>query len=367
MTAARWSEVVALLEGGVGTAFPAAALVCGRGEGTPLSVAVGAAEQGTWFDLASLTKALATSLLCMQLTQQGRLGLDEVVIPGVPVRSLLAHTSGLPPGFLPSQGGDSKGQAQALALAPSVETRRQLVAMAAQTERAPLSERAIYSDLGFILLGDFLEQRTGERLEVQFARLATTLELEIGYRPLDAGPERLPVAASRIAITRRESPLREPLQGIVHDDNARAMLGVAGHAGLFGTAGGVMRLTQALLAAYHGSPAAAAALGVSAETLRRFWALPAGPAGATFGLGWDHPTPAGAGPSSAGQLWPRDGVGHLGFTGCSLWLDPPTRTFVVLLSNRVAAATPAEAAASMAAIKALRPALHDAVLRAYGA
>lgn len=375
----RWSEVVALLEGAVGTVFPSAALVCGRGPGTNLSFAVGAASLETWFDLASLTKALSTSLLCMQLAQQGRLMLDEEVLPGVSVEVLLSHVSGLPPGFLPSQGGDSKGQAQALAASPGDASRRRIVEMAAETERLPVGQRAIYSDLGFILLGDFLEQRAGDRLDVQFARLATALELDIGFRPLDAAPQSLPAPASRIAPTRRESDLREPLLGVVHDDNARAMLGVAGHAGLFGTAAGVARLTEALFDTYHGRghrPISGRSLGISAETLRRFWALPpaTAPAGATFGLGWDHPTPhdpcrgpgPGSGVSSAGQLWPRAGVGHLGFTGCSLWLDPPTRTFVVFLSNRVAAATSSEAFAAQAGMKALRPALHDAVLRAYG-
>jgi len=366
---AGWDEVVALLESAVDRTFPAAALYCRRGGRPTVSVAVGAAELTTWFDLASLTKALCTSVLCMRLVEAGKLDLDEQVMPGVAVRALLRHTSGLPawrPLFLDAGAGRD------LTLVPGAGGRQAIVAAAAQAERSR-EPRAVYSDLGFILLGDFLEQRTGERLDAQFARLAAALGADIGFRPFDSAAHAVP--AERCAPTRRESDGRELLQGVVHDDNARAMLGVAGHAGLFGTAAGVALLVEALLDVYQGAGTAAQqAIGVSAPTLRRFWALPAacamaGPA-ATFGLGWDHPTPsapgaASAAVSSAGRLWPRDGVGHLGYTGCSLWIDPGSRAFVILLSNRVCAATSAAAESTHAGIKALRPALHDAVLRAW--
>jgi CubicO group peptidase (beta-lactamase class C family) len=366
MSKGGYSEVVALLEGGLGVAFPSAALYCGHGGHPTLDIAVGAADLDTWFDLASLTKALCTSVLCMRLVEAGRLDLDEPVLPGVSVRALLSHTSGLPawrPLFL-SQ--DSKRD---LTRAPDQASRQEVVRAAAQCEREPAGARTVYSDLGFILLGDFLERRTGERLDVEFSRLLRPLGVKLCFRPLDAPAAAQAVPAERCAKTCREdTEPREPLLGVVHDDNARAMLGVAGHAGLFGTASGVARLAEALLAAYNDDGTVAQrALGISAATVRRFWARPAAPkeqdSGATFGLGWDHPSKEA---SSAGQLWPRDGVGHLGFTGCSLWLDPPTRTLVVFLTNRVCMPTAAAATAAHAAIKTLRPALHDAILGTYG-
>jgi CubicO group peptidase (beta-lactamase class C family) len=124
---------------------------------------------------------------------------------------------------------------------------------------------------------------------------------------------------------------------------------VAGHAGLFGNARAVAALTQSLLSTWHGASGL-----VAPETLRRFWS-PCGIPGSTWCLGWDRPSAVG---SSAGTRWPRDGVGHLGFTGCSLWIYPERRRAVILLSNRVHLSPTNEA------IKAFRPALHDAVVEA---
>lgn len=360
-----FAEVVRLLEGGVGRAFPAGALYCARdGHGT-LSIAVGEADLETWFDLASLTKALCTSVLCMRLVEAGRLDLAEEVLPGVSVRALLSHTSGLP-AWRALYAEVCPGRD--LTEVPSREARALVSAAAAATGREKAGERAVYSDLGFILLGDFLERKLAARLDVAFAEFAAALGADVGFRPLDSAAQAVP--ASRCAKTRRESAARELLSGVVHDDNARAMLGVAGHAGLFGTAAGVARVAAALLDAYVGAQTAGQrALGLSSETVQRFFALPSGPQLATFGLGWDHPngeSVATAAPSSAGRLWPRNGVGHLGYTGCSLWLDLTSRTICVLLTNRVCAPTPAQATAAQAELKALRPALHDAVLRAYG-
>lgn len=358
--AAAFAEVLELLHGGVGSVYGAAALSCGRG-GEQLCAAVGAANLATSFDIASLTKALCTSLLCMRLCDAQKLDLDEAVLPGVTVRELLHHASGLP-AWRPLHREAISGRD--LAVDFDVQSRPFIVEEAARTPRGPAYARIVYSDLGFILLGDFLEKRLGERLDVAFARIAASLDIELGFRPLDFSHQAIP--ESRCAPTRRETPARELLQGVVHDDNARAMLGVAGHAGLFGTVSAVARLGLALIDAYCDTGSAAQrALGISAQTVRRFFAQPKQPAGATFGLGWDHPDPVG--PSSAGTLWPRDGVGHLGFTGCSIWLAPAQYTFVVLLSNRVGVETTAGAEASHAAIKRLRPALHDAVLTALAA
>jgi CubicO group peptidase (beta-lactamase class C family) len=128
------------------------------------------------------------------------------------------------------------------------------------------------------------------------------------------------------------------------------MGGVAGHAGLFATAREVSRIAAALVGAWRGAADPIVATG----TVRRFWS-PSGTPGSTWCLGWDRPSP---GASQAGARWPRDGVGHLGFTGSSLWIDPPRARWVVLLSNRVLFGRDHEA------IRAFRPALHDAIVAA---
>lgn len=357
------TEAAERLAGAVGVAFPAAVLCCGRGE-LELERAVGDADAQTWFDIASLTKALGTSLLALAAWQAGRLDLDEEVLPGARLWQLLGHVSGLPACLPPLHA-----MTQGWLVRPSAATRQAVVAAARSAPRGPAGQQAVYSDLGPILVGDLLEQRVGRRLDEQLAALLEPLGVEVGFRPLDRARHAVP--AERTAPTRRESPAREPLRGVVHDDNARAMLGVAGHAGLFATASGVFRLAQALLDSYHdlGTPAQRA-LGLRGQALRRFFSIPEVPGLlTTWGLGWDHPDPhPGDGSpsrSSAGSLWPRSGVGHLGWTGCSLWLDLERRGAAVLLSNRVCVGTPAEAAATQAAVRALRPQLHDAIQRAW--
>jgi CubicO group peptidase (beta-lactamase class C family) len=142
--------------------------------------------------------------------------------------------------------------------------------------------------------------------------------------------------------------------GEVHDLNAFALGGVAGHAGLFGTAAAVARLAHALCAAYRGAaPAAGASALVDREVLRAFW-TEAGVPGSTWRLGWDGPSARG---SLAGDRISRRAVGHLAFTGCSLWIDPERETFVLLLSNRLHPAPVEEAR-----FRELRRAVNDAAL-----
>jgi CubicO group peptidase (beta-lactamase class C family) len=364
-----YAAVLAEVQAGVGKSYPAAALSCGRGR-VELQEALGTAQASTWFDLASLTKALCTSVLAMRLHHAGKLDLDEPVAlpgapaPGVRLWQLLAHCSGLPACPPPLWAQD-----QGLLVAPSATTRARVVKMAIDAPCGPAARHAVYSDLGFIVLGEFLEQRAGARLDEQLRPLCEALAAEVAFRPLDATAP--PVAATLCAPTRRESPARELLVGQVHDDNARAMLGVAGHAGLFGTAAGVHRFAAALVDAYaDAGTAAQRALGVDSATVRRFFARSAAAGLATtWGLGWDHPDPLPAdgapSTSSAGSLWPRTGVGHLGYTGCSLWLDLEARGVAVFLSNRVAVATAEQAAVTKAQLRTLRPTLHDAIQRAW--
>jgi CubicO group peptidase (beta-lactamase class C family) len=357
-------ELPGLLADAVGVAFPAAVLCCGcRGE-IELAAAVGGVHIGTWFDIASLTKALCTSLLALQQWQAGRLDLDEEVLPGARLWQVLGHVGGLAACLPPLHA-----QTQGWLVRPSAATRQAVVDAARAAPRGPAAQQAVYSDLGPILVGDLLERRVGRRLDEQLEALLRPLGVEVGFRPLDRAKH--PAPAEDIAPTRREAKRRPLLQGVVHDDNARAMLGVAGHAGLFATAPGVFHLAQALLDTYHdlGTPAQRA-LGLQSQALRRFFAVCEAPGLlTTWGLGWDHPDPlppdGSPSRSSAGALWPRSGVGHLGWTGCSLWLDLTRRGAAVLLSNRVCVPTMAQAAATKEAVRALRPQVHDTIQRVW--
>jgi CubicO group peptidase (beta-lactamase class C family) len=334
---------------------PGLVVLIGQGEGDRFFEAFGdrqrepfpaPASGETVYDLASLTKALVTSVLAMQAVAAGRLSLDEPApgtagAAGATVRHLLAHASGLP------------------AHRPFYEqapTRAGLVALAAAEPLVyPPGSRSLYSDLGFILLGDLLEQRLGARLgalaEGQIFAPAGTRTL------LFPGPgQHETLRGHPVAPTERCPFRRRLIVGEVHDLNAAAMEGEAGHAGLFGAAGDVSLLVHALCAAWRDRGAGPAPL-VPGEVLRTFWQA-AGFPGSQWRLGWDGPAPHG---SLAGQVISRAAVGHLAFTGCSLWIDPERETFVLVLANRVH-----PTARDDPRYRTLRPALNDAALTAIG-
>jgi CubicO group peptidase (beta-lactamase class C family) len=288
--------------------FPSAQLVVGDG-GQVVHEHVVRATVDTKYDVASLTKALCTAQLAQRLED-----LDgPTPIAGVTVRHLLTHSSGLP-AWLP--------------LYERHHDRAAIVAAAVATplERAP-GAAAVYSDLGFIVLGHVIEEALGARLDALFAEHV-------------AGPSG---SGARFAPDGIDGPVAptEGVRGVVHDENCRAAGGILGHAGLFATARDVSALAAAVVAAWTaGDP--------------RVRAMLAPRPGSTWRLGWDGPAATG---SAAGELWPKDGAGHLGFTGCSIWLDPGRGRWVVLLTNRV---HPTRANNE---IKAFRPALHDAIVR----
>jgi CubicO group peptidase (beta-lactamase class C family) len=331
-----WSEVDRLLDGAAGSVFPSARLIVIDALTKVKQRSAGGAKAETEFDIASLTKPLATVNLTMMALERGRIALADEPRPGVTVQQLLAHASGLPAW-------------QLLAPAPGFADARAGIVEAVRSEPLESAPGAVsrYSDLGFILLGDWLEQRLGARLDALFTEwIADPLGLAIGYGPRAPAPC---------------APTEGELRGVVHDENARAMGGVAGHAGLFATADDVAALAAVLLATWAGKSEIGFTFSdksethftfpVSPSTLRKFWS-PSGVPGSTWCLGWDRPSASG---SSAGARWPRDGVRHLGFTGCSLWLDPPRGRAVVLLSNRV------HPSRANDRIKPFRPLLHDAV------
>jgi CubicO group peptidase (beta-lactamase class C family) len=305
----------------------------------------------TVYDLASLTKALVTSVLVAKAIEEGRLHLDRPLgdhlpslaeRPEVTLRLVLAHAGGFPAHrkFYEKLFADGVGSGYRAAL---------LAQAAAEPLDYPPGARSLYSDLGFILLGALVEEVMGARLDVLAERLI--------FRPLGLSslafvplPGRL---SGEIAPTER-CPVRGHLVlGQVHDLNAYAMGGIAGHAGLFGSIADVLELALALAAAYHGRGRGL----VGAEVWRQFWS-PAGIPGSTWRSGWDGPSPTG---SLAGELLSRRAVGHLSFTGCSLWIDPEQETCVAVLCNRIHPEV-----CDDPRFRALRPRLVDEALRAIG-
>ncbi len=290
----------------------------------------------TLFDLASLTKVLATtpSWILMATADPGLL--DKSIrkwFPDAPPdktcitpRCLLAHASGLPawrPYYL---------------LPSSLHTQEAAAAriLAEPLEYSP-GAGSVYTDLGFMLLGFIIEKETGRNLE-QFSR-------ERIYEPLGLAEDLLfsPKCDQRIAMTRvGDSP------GFVNDLNARALGGVSGHAGLFGTAKGLAALAGEILLSLKESGRF-----FDKDTTRTFCTRAGFTTGSTRALGFDTPSEEG---STSGQLFSKDSIGHTGFTGVSLWIDIQRELIVVLLTNRVFLGE------ADFRIKTFRPMIHDAVM-----
>ncbi len=314
-------------------------------------ISAGNAPEEMVFDLASLTKVMCTTTVCLDLVAQRRLELAAV-------EDLLFHRSGLP-AFLPFF-------AEALTTWPQLQdescpretraaARAHVVAAAESTPRAA-RRAAVYSDLGFIVLGEQLARAAGAPLDSLFLEhVAAPLGLKAtGYRRLSAKPPApLYLAPTGGTRPREPAPGQEGLWDVpvrptrpaeVDDDNAWAMDGVSGHAGLFGTARDVMLVGQAVLDGRFQPPHAA-------------WAPDVSTPGSTRALGFDTPSAEGA---SCGPRFGRKGakgaIGHTGFTGTSLWVDLDRRLVVALCTNRVALGR------ANVKIREYRPAFHDAVL-----
>jgi CubicO group peptidase (beta-lactamase class C family) len=292
----------------------------------------------TIFDLASLTKVIVTTSLTMGLVEDGRLALDNRVADrleswrgsdrdAVEVRHLLDHSSGLPAHARLWQRARGRDAVERVIAETPLE--------------APPGTRALYSDLGFMLLGFVLTEAGGATLDVQweeFRRRALPRDALLTY-PLTP-------TAGLVAPTEIDSWRGRLLRGEVHDENAAALGGVAAHAGLFGTARGVGAFARLVLQTFQ-SPTP---LGRS-ETMRRF-ATPVLD-GSSRALGWDTMRPT----SSCGPLMSPTAIGHTGFTGTSLWIDPERDLYVVLLTNRV------HPTRDNPMLPRLRPVFHDAVIR----
>ena len=318
--------------------LPGAVLLVGRGDRTVLLKAYGnravvpAPEPmtpDTIFDVASLTKAVATATSVMQLVEQGRLRLTDRVaahIPGfgkygkqdITIRHLLTHVSGLRPDL--DLNLEFEGHDEAIRRASE------------EILEASPGARFIYSDINFFLLGDIVKRVSGESLET-YARkhLFEPLGMkDTMFHP----PESL---RARIAPTERCAPLAWPcdapgakmLRGVVHDPTARRMGGAAGHAGLFSTAADLAIYARMLLRGGEvNGTRVLAPLTVAKMT------QPASPPRHRHqrGLGWDIDSMFSA---NRGELLPIGSFGHTGFTGTSIWIDPVTQIYIVFLSNRV--------------------------------
>ena len=346
-----------LLHGILDRAFPAAAAEVGRADGPLWRRAFGTltydpespqATPDTIFDLASLTKVIATTTLVMRAADDGLLTLDDRVAARFPewrgadraavtVRDLLAHASGLP-AYLPF----FRNYTGRIDFEPAI--------CDTPLEYPPRAQ-SIYSDLGFILLGFLLEdvRRTSSdrgrfdpssALASQFRRIASFITIE----PLAFNPPRS--WRPRTAPTERDEWRGRLLTGEVHDENTWALGGAAGHAGLFGTAGALGAFAQSVLRTIAGERVL-----VESSTFRDFIRRTDIP-GSSRALGWDTMLPT----SSCGSRMSATAIGHTGFTGTSLWIDWERDLYVVLLTNRV------HPTRDNNRLRAIRPAFHDAVM-----
>ncbi len=360
-----FTDATEILRAGViDGAFPGAAIEAGGRQGALWQRSVGAltylpfappVTNGTVYDLASLTKVIATTSLVMRAVDDGRLATDDLVSRWIPewrgedranvtIADLLAHQSGLT-AYMPFFR-DCTGR---------IEFQHAICEL--PLEYAPRS-RSIYSDLGFMLLGFILEdaQPSGRgfagargavdparKLEAQFRRLATFISPEA----LTFNPPR--GWRGHTAPTEEDAWRGRLLVGEVHDENAWALGGAAGHAGLFGTVKAVGAFARAVLGTIAGDPILA-----RPDTMRRFVERTGVP-GSSRALGWDTMLPT----SSCGTLISTTAIGHTGFTGTSLWIDWERDLYIALLTNRV------HPTRENNGLTPIRRRVHDAVVEAF--
>jgi CubicO group peptidase (beta-lactamase class C family) len=339
-------------------------VVAGRLSSEPPGLPV---QPTSLYDLASLTKPLATGTSLLLLAQQAKVRLEDPVqevlteLDGTPigqatVKDLLAHRSGLP-GWRPFYERLGAGGIVPEPSGGNHSVKQKVLQM---IRDEPLiyarGERCVYSDLGFMLLGFLVERLSGMPLDSWYEHaVVRPLGADpVMFCPTAGGAQRdslCPIVdASCVAPTERDEWRHRLLCGEVHDENAAAMGGVAGHAGLFGTAESVLVVSGAWLRGYHGRESI-----LDGDLVRQFTTRQEFVARSSWALGWDTPSA----PSSSGSSFSERSFGHLGFTGTSLWIDPLRELEVVLLSNRVHPNRRNEK------IKAFRPRIHDLVYREY--
>jgi CubicO group peptidase (beta-lactamase class C family) len=300
-------------------------------------------DEHIYFDVASLTKPMVTGACAMALTAERMLDLDAPVHQWLPdasttgtVRQLLGHGAGC---------AAHVEFFRKLRTSMSSNPRRELLQLAAREPAGPPGVTAVYSDLGYIMLGAILERAADAPLEQVFASCV-------------AGPLGLVAKLGGVAnAVATELDDRGLVQGRVHDENCYYGGGVCGHAGLFATIGDVATFAAAIVDTAAGLPR-----GKFTTDMVTYFATTSAAPNTTWRLGWDTPSST-PGVSHAGDLWPRVGsIGHLGFTGTSLWLDLINRRWVALLTNRV---HPTRFGSSADDIKALRRAVNDRAMELF--
>ncbi len=347
--------------------FPGCALTVARNSRTVLTRAWGnltfapwtppVTTNSTYFDLASLTKPVATACAIMTLQAKGILDISthvNEIIRNVPenkahitIRHLLTHSSGLPAHrvfyrkWLP-------------------ETKQGNLPSRARITAAVLNEpleyqpgrQSIYSDPGYMLLGCIIEEVTGMGL---YEYVQSTVLEPMHAGELMSGSDAIMHAGYENIAPSGNCPFEHRMiHGEVNDLNARSIGGFAGHAGLFGTAEGLTDMLSNLLDIYHGR---LEVMNFRQDTVRCFWTRDTTVPESTWALGFDTPSAHG---SSAGRLFSEKSVGHLGFTGTSFWIDPKKDIIVVFLSNRT---FPMATNRGMEAMRSFRPGLHDQVMK----
>ena len=318
-----------------------------------------AVSESTLYDLASMTKPLATVTSLVLLLQEGRCQLDARIDRMLPefaqaqigtstIRDLLTHSAGLP-GWRPFYEQLSPHGALPVSCEERQHVSHRLLDL---LRHEPLiyrsGEKSLYSDLGFMLLGCVVERLSGMTLDRFVAdRIAAPLSAgALFFLPTQEGPNSGRKALMGcIAPTGFDEWRGRLLRGEVHDENAAAAGGVAGHAGLFGTAESVLTVTGSWLEAHRGHRSL-----LDPHIVKEFTRRQEVP-GSSWALGWDTPSV----PSSSGCHLSSGSFGHLGYTGTSVWIDPASELEVVLLSNRV------HPTRNNDAIRHFRPAIHDLV------
>ena len=331
------------------TSFLDSAVAAGAAPGAVLGVSIGGArflhatgqlgaddpapvDASTVYDLASVTKVVSLTTALMLAVNEGMIELDVPISryikefsrdgkERVTVRMLLAHASGLP-AWRP--------------LFRETENRAEAIGLAVKTPlESPPGTREVYSDLGLIILTHAIEIVYGERLDTLLGRRVLG---PLGMHSVRFLPQ--PEEQHRIAPTELQPWRGRVLRGEVHDENAARMGGVSGHAGLFGSAPDLLTFAEWVLDGWTEGPAderTGSSIGssehpsVRPSVIREFTRRQTLVPGSSRALGWDTPTPGG----SAGRLLSPSSVGHTGFTGTSIWVDPARQLAIVLLSNRV--------------------------------
>ena len=353
--------------------FPGAVVLVSRDEEIVYEQAFGrrslephqtAMDLGTIFDLASLTKPLATTIAIMLLIKEKKLRLDDLVTRVIPMygvfgknlttfRHLLHHSSGLPAWkafFEEIVKAEKSGRINFVAS----QAAKNYVYEVIHREKpigAP-GNQCVYSDLGFIVLGEAIEILSGNTLD-RFCQEKIFKPLGLratGFVDLTRlRTHRLQPVEEMIAPTENCPWRKKILCGEVHDDNAYAMGGVAGHAGRFSSARDVQALLVRLGRCLRGKDAF-----LPQELVRDFFKKDPMRDNSRFVLGWDTPSPD---HSASGNLFSTNSVGHLGYTGCSVWWDMEKNCHIILLTNRVHPSRKNDK------ITKFRPAIHDQIMK----